>query len=31
MAAHEVAKADSQTREFERLTPLAAANALPSF
>jgi localization factor PodJL len=31
MAVHEVAKADSQTREFERLTPLAAANALPSF
>jgi TPR repeat protein len=31
MAGHEVARADSQTRAFERLTPLAAANALPAF
>jgi localization factor PodJL len=31
MPGHDVAQADSQTRAFERLTPLAAANALPVF
>jgi hypothetical protein len=31
MAAREIAQADSQTRAFERLSPLGAANTLPAF